>query len=132
MRLEKTTTAVIIHQASTEVKRKVLQYFSLQDPVREYFIYSGSNPDRKPLFGKEHDVIYVPSGFLKINDPVINRLPNPSVITPPTPKKVQITMNREPRSKLQEDCIKKMLTSNSSKITLELKPGVELTGTRVR
>ena len=124
MKLERTTTGVIIHQASTEVKRKVLQYFSLRDPIREYFIYSGSNKTKKPLFGREHDVIYIPSGFLKINDPVIKKLPKPSVISAPSPKKVEITMNREPRSPLQEDCIKKMLTSDSPKITLELKPGV--------
>ena len=124
MKLERTTTGVIIHQASTEVKRKVLQYFSLRDPIREYFIYSGSNKTRKPLFGREHDVIYIPSGFLKINDPVIKKLPKPSTISYATPKKVEITMNREPRSPLQEDCIKKMLTSDSPKITLELKPGV--------
>lgn len=124
MKLEKTTTGVIIHQATTEVKRKVLQYFSLHDPVREYFIYSGSNPTKKPLFGREHDVIYIASGFLKINDPVIKKLPKPSTISFPTPKKVEITMNREPRSPLQEDCIHKMLTSDSPKITLELKPGV--------
>ena len=66
MKLESTTTGLIIHQATTEVKRKVLQYFSLRDPVREYFIYSGKNPDKKPLFGKEHDVIYISSGFLPI------------------------------------------------------------------
>ena len=37
-------------------------------------------------------------------------------------------MNREPRSKLQEDCISMMTanTNKSSKITVELKPGVEL------
>ena len=126
MKLEQTTTGVIIHQATTEVKRKVLQYFSLRDPVREYFIYSGNDKTRRPLFGKEHDVIYISSGFLKINDPVIQSLPKPSKVNYPTPKKVEITMNREPRSPLQEDCIKKMLTSDSAKITIELKPGVEL------
>ena len=126
MKLEQTTTGVIIHQATTEVKRKVLQYFSLRDPVREYFIYSGNDKTRRPLFGREHDVIYISSGFLKINDPVIRSLPKPSKVNYPTPKKVEITMNREPRSPLQEDCIKKMLTSDSAKITIELKPGVEL------
>lgn len=126
MKIEQTTTGLIIHQATTEVKRKVLQYFSLRNPVREYFIYSGNNPEKKPLFGKEHDVIYISSGFLKINDPVIRNLPKPSTVNYPTPKKVEVTMNREPRSRLQEDCIHKMLTSDSHKITLELKPGVEL------
>lgn len=124
MKIEQTTTGLIIHQATTEVKRKVLQYFSLRNPVREYFIYSGNNPEKKPLFGREHDVIYISSGFLKINDPVIRNLPKPSKVNYPTPKKVEVTMNREPRSRLQEDCIHKMLTSDSHKITLELKPGV--------
>ena len=124
MKIERTTTGVIIHGASTELKRKVLQYFSLKQPVREYFIYSGNDRTKKPLFGKEHDVIYISSGFLKIDDPVIQKLPKPTTINYPTPKKVTVEMNREPRSPLQEDCIKKMLTSDSPKITLELKPGV--------
>ena len=132
MKLESTTTGLIIHQATTEVKRKVLQYFSLRDPVREYFIYSGKNPDKKPLFGKEHDVIYISSGFLDINDPVIMKLPIPSKISYHSPKQVNITMNRQPRSPLQEDCIKQMINNTTSKMTIELKPGVELTGTRVR
>lgn len=132
MKLESTTTGLIIHQATTEVKRKVLQYFSLRDPVREYFIYSGKNPDKKPLFGKEHDVIYISSGFLDINDPVIKKLPKPSKISYHSPKQVNITMNRQPRSPLQEDCIKQMINNTASKMTIELKPGVELTGTRVR
>lgn len=124
MKIERTTTGVIIHGASTELKRKVLQYFSLKQPVREYFIYSGNDRTKKPLFGKEHDVIYISSGFLKIDDPVIKKLPKPTTINYPTPKKVTVEMNREPRSPLQEDCIKKILTSDSPKITLELKPGV--------
>lgn len=125
MKLEQTTTGVIIHQATTEVKRKVLQYFSLHDPIREYFIYSGNDKTRRPLFGREHDVIYISSGFLKINDPVIRKLPKPSKVNYPTPKKVEITMNREPRSPLQEDCIKKMLDTDNgyNKLTIELKPG---------
>ena len=115
MKIERTTTGVIIHGASTELKRKVLQYFSLKQPVREYFIYSGNDRTKKPLFGKEHDVIYISSGFLKIDDPVIQKLPKPTTINYPTPKKVTVEMNREPRSPLQEDCIKKMLTSDSPK-----------------
>jgi hypothetical protein len=126
VKLERTTTGIIIHQPSTEVKRVVLKYFSLTNPVREYFIYSGNDRSKKPLFGKEHDVIYISSGFLKINDPVIQKLPKPSVINYQTPKKVEITMNREPRSQLQRDCIEKMLNNTSSKMTIELKPGVEL------
>ena len=126
MRLERTTTGVIIHQPSVEVKRAVLNYFSLTNPVREYFIYSGNDRNRKPLFGKEHDCIYISSGFLEINDETIKKLPRPTTINYSTPKKVEITMNREPRSPLQEDCIKQMLNTKSSKITIELKPGVEL------
>lgn len=123
MKLERTTTGVIIHQPSTEIKRVVLKYFSLTNPVREYFIYSGNDRSKKPLFGKEHDVIYISSGFLKINNDIIRRLPKPSVINYQTPKKVEITMNREPRSPLQRDCIDKMLHNTSDKLTIELKPG---------
>ena len=128
MKLERKNTGLIIHNPDNIVKRKLLQYFSLVNPVREYFIYSGSNRDNKPIFGKEHDVVYVTSGFLVINDPIIRSLPHPEVIQPMTPKTIDLVMNREPRSKLQEDCIG-MMTSNanrSSKITVELKPGVEL------
>jgi superfamily II DNA or RNA helicase len=124
VKLERTTTGLIIHQASPEIKRAVLRYFSLTNPVREYFIYSGNDRSKKPLFGKEHDVIYISSGFLDIVDEDIKRLPKPTVINYPTPKKVEITMNREPRSQLQEDCIHQMLTTKASKITIELKPGV--------
>ena len=135
MKLERTTTGLIIHNPDNIVKRKLLQYFSLVNPVREYFIYSGSNRANKPIFGKEHDVVYVTSGFLGINDPIIRSLPRPEVIQPMTPKTIDLVMNRQPRSKLQEDCISMMTANNnkSSKITVELKPGVELiTGTRVQ
>lgn len=123
MKLERTTTGLIIHQPSMEVKRAVLRYFSLTNPVREYFIYSGNDRSKKPLFGKEHDVIYISSGFLDIIDETIRKLPKPKVIEYQTPKKVEITMNREPRSKLQEDCINMMLHNTSNKLTIELKPG---------
>ena len=106
-----------------DIKRAVLRYFSLTNPVREYFIYSGNDKKKKPLFGKEHDCIYISSGFLNIIDEAIRKLPKPTVISYQTPKKVEITMNREPRSKLQEDCIHKMLNNNSNKLTIELKPG---------
>lgn len=124
MKLERTTTGLIIHQPSDDVKRAILRYFSLVNPVREYFIYSGNDKSKKPLFGKEHDVVYISSGFLEINDDVIRRLPKPTTISYSTPKKVEITMNRQPRSKLQEDCIDKMIHGSSNKITIELKPGV--------
>ena len=126
MKLERTTTGLIIRQPSDEIKRKCLRYFSLSNPLREYFIYSGNDPDKKSIFGKEKDVIYITSGFLYIKDEVIRRLPKPHSLPLPTPKKVSIKMNRQPRSNLQEDCIEKLTTSNSDKITVELKPGVEL------
>ena len=126
MKVERTTTGVIIHQPSVEIKRAVLRYFSLTNPIREYFIYSGNDRSKKPLFGKEHDWIYITSGFLDVMDDAVKKLPKPTVIAYPTPKKVEITMNREPRSKLQEDCIDMMLHNTSNKITIELKPGVEL------
>lgn len=133
MKLERTTTGLIIHNPDNMVKRKVLQYFSLVNPVREFFIYSGNDRSRPPIFGMEHDVIYISSGFLSIGDPFISQLPRPSVIQPMTPQRITLEMNRQPRSPLQEDCIR-MLTDpaqRSNKVTIELKPGVELTGTRV-
>ena len=125
MKVEKTTTGLIIREPTDDIKRKCLEYFSLTNPLREYFIYSGNDPNHKPLFGKEHDVIYITSGFLKLRDPVIQKL-NPSKLQPISPKRVEIKMNKEPRSDLQRDCIKTMTTSDSHKITVELKPGVEL------
>lgn len=134
MKLERTTTGLIIHNPDNMVKRKVLQYFSLVNPLREYFIYSGNDRSKPPIFGLEHDVIYISSGFLSMGDQFVSSLPRPSVIQPMTPQRITLEMNRQPRSKLQEDCIK-MITDpsqRSSKVTIELKPGVELTGTRVR
>lgn len=134
MKLERTTTGLIIHNPDNMVKRKVLQYFSLVNPLREYFIYSGNDRSKPPIFGLEHDVIYISSGFLSMGDQFISSLPRPSVIQPMTPQRITLEMNREPRSPLQEDCIRMMTdpNQNSNKITVELKPGVELTGTRVR
>lgn len=126
MEIEQTTTGLIIHEPSDMVKRKVLQYFSLTNPLREFFIYTGNDPrDKKTIFSKPTDTIYISSGFANINDPVIRLLPKPKLIHPPVPSKIEIQMNREPRSRLQEDCIR-MMTDESqsiSKITVELKPG---------
>lgn len=128
MKLERTTTGLIIHGPDEIMKRKILQYFSLSNPLREYFIYSGNDKSRKPIFGNEHDVVYISSGFLNVNDGYMRSLPRPSTIQPIVPERIQITMNRQPRSKLQEDCIKMMTdkTKNNYKTTIELKPGVEL------
>ena len=63
MKIEKTTTGVIIREPSPDVKKKCLQYFSLTNPLREFFIYSGNDPDHKPFLGHEHDVIYITSGY---------------------------------------------------------------------
>ena len=123
MFVEKTATGVIFHNPTEEIKEKCLQYFSLTDPIREYFVYSGNDPDNKIKFIKK-DVIYISSGFLKINDPVIKRIIFTKKIEPPTPGKVTIKMDKEPRSELQKECIKTMTESNSPKITVELKPGV--------
>lgn len=131
MFVEKTATGVIFHNPTEDIKEKCLQYFSLTDPIREYFVYSGNDPDNKIKFIKK-DVIYISSGFLKINDPVIKRIIFTKKIEPPTPGKVTIKMDKEPRSELQKECIKTMTESKSPKITVELKPGVELTGTRVQ
>ena len=126
MYVEKTNTGLIIHGATDEVKEKCLQYFSLLDPLREYFVYSGNDLKKKPLFGKEHDVIYISSGFKSINDDVIKKIHIFKTIQPVTPKPIKIEMNREPRSDLQRDCIKMMTSSSSPKITVELKPGVNI------
>jgi hypothetical protein len=123
MHITKTTTGLIIKDPSMTVKQKCLQYFTLQKPVREFFIYSGNDPDSSPTLGHEHDVIYITSGFLKINDPEIHRLRVDSTKPVPTPKQITLEMNRQPRSPLQEDCIAMMVTSESPKLTIELKPG---------
>lgn len=125
MKLEQTTTGLIIHNPDFMMKKKILQYFSLTNPIREYFIYSGNDTSKLPIFGKEHDVVYISSGFLNINDQYIQSLPRPSVIQPITPTKIELNMNRQPRSRLQEDCINKMIdpARKSNKLTIELKPG---------
>lgn len=123
MRMEKTTTGLIIHEPDMDIKEKCLEYFSLQDPVREYFVYSGTDPTVKTRFGKDKDVLYIPSGFLKIQDPEIRKLHGIHPIASQTPRHVEIKMSREPRSDLQRDCIKILTTSTSPKITVELKPG---------
>lgn len=137
MRLEKTATGLIIHDPSDDIKRAVLRYFSLSNPVREFFIYH-TNAKKNIVNTKKfiedslerakkinNDTIYISSGFLNARNQIVQNLPTPKVIRPHTPAKVAITMNREPRSPLQEDCIKKMITSKVEKITIELKPGVD-------
>lgn len=123
MSVERTTTGVVIRKPSTDVKKTVLKYFSLLKPTREYFIYSGNDPNGKAIFGEEKDVIYITSGFLKIKDPVIQMLPKGIKREPSMPAKINISLDKEPRSKLQRDCIDLLTSSNSSKITVELKPG---------
>lgn len=123
MSVEKTTTGVIIRKPSSDIKRTVLKYFSLLKPTREYFIYSGNDPNGKALFGEEKDVIYITSGFLKIKDPVIQMMPKGIKKEPPMPSKIDIQLDKSPRSQLQKDCINLLTTSQSSKITVELKPG---------
>lgn len=126
MRVERTATGAIIYQPTLDVKRKALQYFSLPDPQREYFIYSGSDINKKPIFGKQHDVLYITSGFLQIKDPLIDKLRlEAQRVMPSDGATIEgIKMNREPRSQLQRDCIKRMIETNHSKLTIEVKPGV--------
>lgn len=124
MRVERTATGAIIHQPTLEVKRKALQYFSLPDPQREYFIYSGTDINRRPIFGKEHDVLYITSGFLQIKDPVTEQLRlSMTKVSSRDGAPISITMNRQPRSRLQVDCIQKMIETTHNKMTIELKPG---------
>ena len=125
MKLERTSTGLIIRNPDDITKRKILQYFSLVNPIREYFIYSGNDQTKKPLFGKEYDVVYISSGFLGIQDQYIQNLPTPSMIQPQTPARIELEMNRQPRSQLQEDCIATITSPNRNrKITIELKPGI--------
>lgn len=126
MKIEKTSTAVIFHEPDMDVKEKVLRYFALDDPVREYFVYSGQDPNKRKSIFRGNDILYVPSGFLKINDPVIKKLHMIRNVAPKPPKVVDITVNKEPRSDLQRDCIALLTSSKQPKITVELKPGVEL------
>lgn len=124
MTILKTSTGLIIKGGTPDIKKKCLQFFSLSHPVREYFIYSGNDPNKRPIFGKEHDVIYVTSGFSKINDPVINQtFKHVNTIKPCTPQHIDLNVSKNPRSELQKDCIDKLTTSKSQKITVELKPG---------
>lgn len=124
MKIESTTTGIIIRQGTDDIKRKCLKYFSLPNPIREYFVYSGNNTKKKPLFGKEHDTIYITSGFGSINDQLITKMVHSSSkITPPTPKHIDLEVSRTPRSQLQKDCIDTLCHSKSNKITVELKPG---------
>jgi len=125
MRVERTNTGIIIHDANYNIKQKCLEYFSLNDPVREYFLYSGDDPN-KPKFGNEHDVIYITSGFAKIDDPIVNFVKHGKRIAPVTPRPIKLEMDREPRSPLQRDCIQMLTTSEAAKITIELKPGVNI------
>lgn len=125
MKIEKTTTGVIIREPSDEIKRKCLQYFSLPNPVREFFVYCKKDPDYEKLvsFMRDHDIIYITSGFLNIKDKVIESLNVSSEKPIQTPRLITLDMNREPRSQLQRDCIELLTTSKENKITVELKPG---------
>lgn len=125
MRVEKTNTGIIIREPNYNIKQKCLEYFSLSDPLREYFIYSGNDPNNKPKFGNEHDVIYITSGFGKIDDPIIKKVMNTAHrVQPKKPSPIELSMSREPRSDLQRDCIKLLVSSDTPKITVQLKPGV--------
>ena len=124
-KVEKTSTGLIIHEPSNEIKRAALRYFSLKDPIREYFIYVGKDMTKKPIFGKEHDVLYITSGFLTMKDQ--NVIPLKKFVKNVPARDgadIKITMNREPRSQLQRDCIDRMVKCKSPKLTIEVKPGV--------
>lgn len=125
MHIEQTATGCIIRNPSTEIKRKVLQYFSLKQPVREFFIYSGNDPDHPPIFGKERDVLYISSGFLHIIDPVIQKETRfKKTIQPPMGARISLSLSKEPRSDFQRDCTNVMITTKARKLTIEAKPGL--------
>lgn len=117
MKVEKTYTGYVIHNPSTFVKKKALQYFSLTNPSREFFTYS--------RISDEEDVLYITSGFGHLRDERLRyELCDAEEVKPPAGKTIELEMTREPRSQLQRDCIEKLTTSHSHKITVELKPGV--------
>ena len=126
MKIEKTSTGLIIHDPTDELKHKILRYFSLSDPEREFFIYSGNDRSKRPLFGKEHDVVYITSGMLKVKDEKLqSMLRHYNVIPIPTPQSIDLEMTRSPRSQIQEDCISEMIkkSNDSRKLTIQLAGG---------
>lgn len=117
MKVQKTYTGYIINDPTPFIKKKALQYFSLTNPTREYFTYSRESD--------VHDVLYITSGFGHLRDEQLRyELCDAEEITPPSGNRISLEMTREPRSQLQKDCIEKLTTSHSHKITVELKPGV--------
>lgn len=123
MKIEKTTTGIIIHDPSDEMKRKILRYFSLSNPTREFFIYTG-NDSKFPLFGN-HDTIYITSGIIGIKDESLQKmLRGYKTLDVPTPASIDIEMNMKPRSKLQEDCIQSMISNTKHKLAIEVRGGV--------
>lgn len=124
MSVERTTTGLIIREPTDDVKRAVLRHFSLQNPLREFFVYCGKDPDNTNAFGGQKDVIYISSGFGNTRDPVVNHMMNSVKQIPPRiPSKLDIGSTREPRSQLQKDCIEKLITTQHAKTTVQLRPG---------
>lgn len=122
MKIEKSTTGIIIHDPTDEMKRKILRYFSLSNPTREFFIYTG-NDSKFPLFGN-HDTIYITSGIIGIKDEALQKmLRGYKTLDIPTPASIDIEMNMKPRSRFQEDCINAMMHSTKSKLAIEAKGG---------
>lgn len=124
MKIEKTTTGIIIHDPTDEMKKKILRYFSLSNPEREFFIYTGNDKSKLPLFGRDHDTIYITSGILGIKDEALQKmLRGYKTLEVPTPQHVDIEMNMEPRSDFQRDCINAMVNTPKAKLAIEAKGG---------
>ena len=101
MKIEKTTTGIIIHDPTDEMKRKILRYFSLSNPTRET------------------------SGIIGVKDEALQKmLRGYKTIDIPTPESVDIEMTMKPRSKLQEDCIHAMISNTKHKLAIEVRGGV--------
>lgn len=117
MKIERYSTGVKIIDPTPEMRSVVMKYFSLVNPPREYFIYYNT-PDE--------EAIYIPSGFMNINDNYIQA--SRRLIEQKSAYEgadiPSLNMALEPRSRLQRDCIDKLTKSYSSKITVEVKPGV--------
>ena len=123
MKIEKTTTGIIIHDPTDEMKRKILRYFSLNNPTREFFIYTGNDKSKLPLFGKDHDTIYITSGILGIKDEALQKmLKGYKTIETLTPASFELDIkNMKPRSRFQEDCIAAMVKCTKPKLAVEAK-----------
>lgn len=126
MRIEKTSTGLVITEPTNEVKHLCLRYFSLNNPVREFFIYQA--PGKKSVFNWKGDkeTIFITSGLAGIRNKHIEEhiLKNVKEVKPRTGADIELALGKKkPRSDMQRDCISKMVNGKSSKLTIQLRAG---------